>query len=101
MLVSDEVRKSDFQADIFRPMGRIVLSGRPAPITVWEPAADMDAEVRTELTRLWEQFDSGDKEALHAIEAIAASRPNDPALSAFAYRLLQAGPGGHFVLGEK
>ena len=101
-LISDDVRDIISTADVLRPMGRIVLSGRPVPIVVWEPApADMDADVCTELTRLWEQFDSGDKEALHAIEAIAASRPNDPALSAFAYRLLQAGPGGHFVLGEK
>jgi adenylate cyclase len=99
-LVSDEAR-SQVTADVFRPMGRIVLSGRPAPIVVWEPAPAMEAGVRHELARLWEQFDAGDKEALHAIEAIAAANDNDPALSAFAYRLLQAGPGGHFVLGEK
>jgi adenylate cyclase len=100
-LVSDEVRKLVNTGDVLRPMGRIVLSGRPVPIVVWEPATDMDPEQRAELCRLWEQYDAGDREALHAIEAIAASRPDDPALSAFAYRLLQAGPGGHFVLGEK
>jgi adenylate cyclase len=61
----------------------------------------MAVDLRAEVTRLWEQFDGGDKEALHALEAIAAARPDDPALSAFAYRLLQAGPGGHYVLGEK
>jgi adenylate cyclase len=99
-LVSDEAR-AQVTADVFRPMGRIVLSGRPVPIVVWEPAPQMVVDVRHELTRLWEQFDAGDKEALHAIEAIAAANDNDPALSAFAYRLLQAGPGGHFVLGEK
>jgi len=99
-LVSDEAR-AHVTVDVFRPMGRIVLSGRPVPIVVWEPAPEMDAQVRHELMRLWEQFDAGDKEALHAIEAIAAANDNDPALSAFAYRLLQAGPGGHFILGEK
>ncbi len=99
-LVSDEVRQL-VGTDILRPMGRIVLSGRPVPIVVWEPAAHMDKDLRAELTRLWEQFDGGDKEALHAIEAIAAANDNDPALSAFAYRLLQAGPGGHYILGEK
>ncbi len=99
-LVSEEVRQL-VGTDILRPMGRIVLSGRPVPIVVWEPAAQMDSDVRAELARLWEQFDGGDKEALHAIEAIAAANDNDPALSAFAYRLLQAGPGGHYVLGEK
>ena len=99
-LVSEEVRKH-VETDVLRPMGRIVLSGRPTPIVVWEPAPQMDAKLRAELTRLWEQFDGGDKEALHAIEAIAAAQPDDAALSAFAYRLLQAGPGGHYVLGEK
>jgi adenylate cyclase len=99
-LISNDVRKQ-VDTDILRPMGRIVLSGRPTPIVVWEPAAQMDAGLRAELTRLWEQFDGGDKEVLHAIEAIAAAHPDDAALSGFAYRLLQAGPGGHFVLGEK
>ena len=82
-------------------MGRIVLSGRPTPIVVWEPAPEHDAALRNELTRLWLEFDAGEKEALHAIEAIAAANPTNDALSGFAYRLLQAGPGGHFVLGEK
>jgi adenylate cyclase len=99
-LISEEVRKR-VDSDLLRPMGRIVLSGRPTPIVVWEPAAQMPADVRTELAKLWEQFDGGDKEALHAIEAIAAAHPDDAALSGFAYRLMQAGPGGHFTLGEK
>jgi adenylate cyclase len=99
-LISEDVRQQ-VATDILRPMGRIVLSGRPVPIVVWEPAPQMPADLRAELTRLWEQFDGGDKEALHAIEAIAAANDNDAALSGFAYRLLQAGPGGHYVLGEK
>ena len=99
-LVSDDVRKQ-VDTDILRPMGRIVLSGRPTPIVVWEPAPEMDLDRRLELTRLWLQFDTGDKEALHAIEAIAAANDKDVALSGFAYRLLQAGPGGHYTLGEK
>ena len=99
-LISEDVRRQVI-TDVLRPMGRIVLSGRPTPIVVWEPAPEMAAATRTELARLWEQFDGGDKEALHAIEAIAAGHPDDRALSGFAIRLLQAGPGGHYVLGEK
>ena len=99
-LISDDVRKM-VDTDILRPMGRIVLSGRPTPIVVWEPAPDIEPEVRLELTRLWLQFDTGDREALHAIEAIAAKNDKDVALSGFACRLRKAGPGGHFVLGEK
>ncbi len=99
-LISEDVRRQVI-TDVLRPMGRIVLSGRPTPIVVWEPAPEMAAATRAELAKLWEQFDGGDKEALHAIEAIAAGHPDDPALSGFAIRLLQAGPGGHYVLGEK
>ena len=99
-LISEDVRRL-VVTDVLRPMGRIVLSGRPTPIVVWEPAPEMAAATRAELARLWEQFDGGDKEALHAIEAIAAGHPDDPALSGFATRLLKAGPGGHYVLGEK
>jgi adenylate cyclase len=82
-------------------MGRITLSGRSTPIVVWEPSSATDPAQRAELTRLWRQFEAGDKEALHAIEAIAAKHDNDVALSTFACRLREAGPGGSFILGEK
>ena len=100
-LVSDEARARMETQDIFRPMGRITLSGRSTPIVVWEPAGWSDPAQRAELTRLWRQFEAGDKEALHALEAIAAMHDNDVALSVFANRLRQAGPGGSYLLGEK
>ena len=100
-LVSDEARALSSVQDIFRPMGRITLSGRSTPIVVWEPSSTSDPAQRAELTRLWRQFEAGDKEALHAIEAIAAKHDNDIALSVFANRLRQTGPGGSYLLGEK
>ncbi|MEO7814507.1 MAG: adenylate/guanylate cyclase domain-containing protein, partial [Sphingomicrobium sp.] len=100
-LVSDEARARTEAQDMFRPMGRITLSGRSTPIVVWEPMASSDTEQRAELTRLWRQFEAGDKEALHALEAIAAKYDNDVALATFANRLRQTGPGGSYVLGEK
>jgi adenylate cyclase len=42
VLVSTEA-KSESSLDIFRPMGRIVLSGRATPVEVWEPVPQMDA----------------------------------------------------------
>lgn len=99
-LISDDVR-NHVDSDVLRPMGRIVLSGRPTPIVVWEPAPEMEPEARRELTRLWLRFDGGDREALHDIEAIAAKYDTDVALSAFACRLREAGPGGYYTLGEK
>ena len=100
-LVSDEARARSSVQDIFRPMGRITLSGRSTPVVVWEPSPASDPAQRAELTRLWRQFEAGDKEALHAIEAIAAKHDNDIALSVFANRLRQTGPGGSYLLGEK
>ena len=99
-LVSDEA-KSLTTLDIFRPMGRIILSGRAAPIVVWEPAPDVDTELRAELSRLWLAFDGGDRSALDAIEQICLTQNNDAALCAFACRLREAGPGGAVQLKEK
>ncbi len=82
-------------------MGRIILSGRATPVVVWEPAPDFDREVRAELVRLWESYDQGDRSALDAIEQICLTQAKDAALSAFACRLREAGPGGAVQLKEK
>ncbi len=100
-LVSDEARTAMTNQDIFRPMGRITLSGRATPIVVWEPAPQMNNDVRARLVQLWRQYETGSREALQDIEALAAMYDNDVALSALACRLREAGPGGSFVLGEK
>jgi len=99
-LISEEAR-SRTTIDCFRPMGRIVLSGRDTPIVVWEPAPDFDPKLREELVRLWNAFDAGDRSALDAIEQICLTQDNDAALAAFACRLREAGPGGAFKLKEK
>ena len=99
-LVSDEAR-SRTSLDVFRPMGRIILSGRATPIVVWEPAPDFDPQLRAELGRLWTAFDAGDRSALDAIEQICLTQAKDAALAAFACRLREAGPGGAFNLKEK
>jgi len=99
-LVSDEAKRQS-SLDIFRPMGRVVLSGRATPIEVWEPVPHMDAVLRERLVALWERFDGGDTEALVQLESIAEEQKTDAALREFVYRIREAGPGGHFVLGSK
>ena len=99
-LISEEVR-SRTSLDVFRPMGRIILSGRATPVVVWEPAPDFDPAVRASLVQLWDAFDQGDRSALDAIEQICLTQDNDAALSAFACRLREAGPGGATTLKEK
>lgn len=99
ILVSGEA-KAKTSLDIFRPLGRVVLNGRATPIEIWEPVPQMPADERARLNALWHAFDSGDPEALETLAAISAGR-EDAALADFVYRLRQAGPGGHFVLGSK
>jgi adenylate cyclase len=99
ILVSDEA-KAQSTLDIFRPLGRVVLSGRATPVELWEPVPHMPEERRRELNDLWLAFDGGDPKALDAMERLAAAG-EDAALEAFVYRLREAGPGGHFVLGSK
>jgi len=99
ILVSKEAKEQS-TVDVFRPMGRVVLSGRATPVEVWEPVPGMPTDERRALTDLWLRFDGGDKEALAELEAIAKDK-QDAALDNFVYRIRQAGPGGHFVLGSK
>ncbi|PWG03989.1 adenylate/guanylate cyclase domain-containing protein [Sphingosinicella humi] len=100
ILVSSEARRQS-TLDLFRPMGRIVLSGRATPVEVWEPAPQMDTTLRQTLTTLWERFDGGDMSALPELEQLAEAHKEDAALANFVYRIREAGPGGHFVLGSK
>jgi adenylate cyclase len=100
ILVSSEARV-ETTLDIFRPMGRIVLSGRSTPVEVWEPVPQMDASLRLTLVKLWERFDGGDSSALTELSEIALRHKEDAALANFVYRIREAGPGGHYVLGSK
>ncbi|SMF70839.1 adenylate/guanylate cyclase domain-containing protein [Allosphingosinicella indica] len=100
VLVSDEAKRES-GADIFRPMGRIVLSGRATPVAVWEPVPQMDSALREKINALWQRYDGGDAAALSELESLSASQPDDAALANFVYRVREAGPGGHFVLGSK
>jgi adenylate cyclase len=87
--------------DEFRPMGRIVLSGRATPIEVWEPAPGMNPLDRDALKAAWEAYDGGDLSALNTIKALTLAYPDDAALQLFVYRLARSSPGGHVELREK
>ncbi len=100
ILVSGEAKRES-TLDVFRPMGRIVVSGRATPVEVWEPVPRMDPALRARLNALWLAFDGGDRAALVQLEDIAAAHKQDAALQSFVYRISEAGPGGHYVLGSK
>jgi adenylate cyclase len=99
-LISDEA-KTRAGLDLLRPMGRIELIGRATPIVVWEPATTIEPALRAELGELWVRFDGGDVSALERFSELSCARADDEALALFVYRLREAGPGGHFVLGSK
>ena len=100
ILVSSEAMR-DGDPDMYRPMGRIVLSGRSTAIEVWEPAPALSPELRARLRALWERFDSGDTAALAELEQAAAELPDDPAFANFIDRIREAGPGQGYVLSSK
>lgn len=99
-LVGDEARAL-MPVDLFRPMGRIILSGRSTPIAVWEPAGEMEAADRDLMTAAWFGFDGGNLSDLDTFRLLTERYPNDAALEFLVYRLSESGPAGHFELREK
>jgi adenylate cyclase len=101
ILVSAEAKREAGLDGWFRPMGRVVLSGRATAVEVWEPAPHLPEDYRANLTSLWRRFEAGEDGALAALEEIAAAHKEDEALQYFVYRIREVGPGGSFVLASK
>ena len=99
VLVSGPAREHS-TLNIFRPIGRISVSGRSTPIEIFEPVPDLSSETVTRLTTLHAEFDKGDVKALEELERYA-SEHQDAAIANLVYRLKQVGPGGNFVLDSK
>jgi adenylate cyclase len=81
---------------VCRSLGRITLRGRSEPLDVYEPVDDEAlATTQTALVRRWE---AGDADALPALHALAASRPDDIVLAKLVSRLETLAPGGAHVV---
>ena len=87
--------------DIFRPIGRVQVSGRSTPIELFEPVPDVTDAERAMLRTLVTRFDSGDREALDELAGYAVNHPDDAAVANLVYRLKQIEPGGSYVLDQK
>ncbi|MDE2301128.1 MAG: adenylate/guanylate cyclase domain-containing protein [Sphingomonadales bacterium] len=87
--------------DIFRFLGRVVLSGRASALAIYEPVPDVSAEERRSFSALAESANAGDAGAVAQIAALAAAAPEDKALVKFAYRLDQQKGTDHYVLESK
>jgi adenylate cyclase len=81
-----------------RPMGRIAVRGRPAPVTVYEPALAAMADTITPIASAIAAFDAGAPDAIAALDRLAAAHRADAAIAHLVYRLKTTGPGGCFAL---
>ena len=84
--------------DKFRPMGRVQVRGREAPIEVYEPLGVGTAVADPVFAALYARFDSGDHAALEELRARSIGAPDDIALAYLVKRLEKAGPGGSHEL---
>ena len=97
-LISREALEGAQNVERYRPMGRIAVRGREAPIDVREPAGDFPADALARLEFAWRRFDGGETNALAEIESLAGEFPQDEALQGLVERLRAVGPGGAYRL---
>ncbi len=97
VLVSREAAER-YDLTQFRPMGRVQVRGRQAPIEVYEPLGVGGAVADPVFAALYARFDSGDHQALEELRARSLGAPDDTALAYLVKRLEQVGPGGSHEL---
>ncbi|MEY2883932.1 MAG: hypothetical protein RL490_1656 [Pseudomonadota bacterium] len=82
----------------FRPMGRVRVRGREAPLEVFEPLGVGGAVEDHVFAAHYAHFDAGDAAALAELKAKSAGAPDDIALAYLVKRLETVGPGGSYDL---
>lgn len=87
--------------DWWRPLGRVVLSGRARPVDLFEPAPDFAAGDREALVDAISLLDTDREKGRAALAAIAARHPDDGALQALVERSGDLNEAGAHVLRSK
>ncbi|MBC7522468.1 MAG: adenylate/guanylate cyclase domain-containing protein [Sandarakinorhabdus sp.] len=82
----------------FRPMGRVRVRGRAAPLEVFEPIGVGGAVEDPVFAGIYARFDAGDPAALAELKSRSAGAPDDVALAYLVKRLENVGPGGSYDL---
>jgi adenylate cyclase len=82
----------------FRPMGRVRVRGRVAPLEVFEPIGVGGAVEDPMFVAFYERFDAGDYDALDELRVRSVGAPEDVALEYLLKRLESVGPGGSYDL---
>ncbi|MEO0590355.1 MAG: adenylate/guanylate cyclase domain-containing protein [Pseudomonadota bacterium] len=87
--------------DWWRPMGRVVLSGRARPVELMEPAPDFPAEDRQKLFEAEALTRSDPVKAQAIVEGLLANHPEDTALANLKERYGNLSADGDYVMGSK
>ena len=87
--------------DWWRPMGRVVLSGRASPVELMEPAPDFPAPDRQKLAEAAQLASTDPVQAQAIVDALVAQHPEDTALANLKERYGNLSPEGAYVMGSK
>ena len=87
--------------DIFRPLGRVVLSGRASALDIYEPVPDMEPAERSSFAELAHRASDGDADAIAQVVAMSERAGYDKALSRLAFRLINQKGKNYYVLESK
>jgi adenylate cyclase len=87
--------------DIFRPLGRVVLSGRASALDIYEPVPQMPEAERRSFAELARRASDGDAEAIAEVVAMAERVSHDQALNRLAFRLINQKGRNYYVLDAK
>ena len=71
----------------FRPMGRVRVRGRQAPIDIFEPLGTGNARPDPDLSALVTAHEAGDVTAIAALHAKSTAAPHDKALAYLVHRM--------------
>jgi adenylate cyclase len=87
--------------DIFRPLGRVVLSGRASALDIYEPVPQMPEAERRSFAELAQRASDGDAECIAEVVAMAEHASHDKALNRLAFRLINQKGRNYYVLDSK
>ena len=87
--------------DIFRPLGRVVLSGRASALEIYEPVPQMAEAERHSFSELSRRASDGDEAAVAQVVALAEQAPNDKVLNKLAFRVTNQKGKNYYVLDSK
>ncbi|BDI61680.1 adenylate/guanylate cyclase domain-containing protein [Qipengyuania nanhaisediminis] len=87
------------EADIWVPMGRIVLRGRAQPVDIYQPKPELPESDRQKLAKAAQLSDSKHDVAMQLIDEVSAMHPDDEALRHYSERMRNLNDGGAYVLG--